>query len=60
MEDNLSYEEVPFEIFDKQVKKLRNKKVASVNLLWKNHLVGGATWEAENDNMSYYPNLFVE
>ncbi|WMV46596.1 hypothetical protein MTR67_039981 [Solanum verrucosum] len=30
---NLSYEEVPIEILDRQVKKLRNKEVASVKVL---------------------------
>ncbi|WMV18693.1 hypothetical protein MTR67_012078 [Solanum verrucosum] len=44
--ENLSYEEVPIEIIDRQVKMLRNKEVASVKVLWKKHLVEGATWEA--------------
>ena len=56
--DNLSYEEVLLRILDKQVKKLRNKEVASVKVLWKNHLVEGATWEAEADMKSHYPHLF--
>ncbi|TMX05696.1 hypothetical protein EJD97_008124 [Solanum chilense] len=60
VEDNLSYEEVLVETLDTQVKKLRNKEVASVNVLWKNHLVGGATCEAEDDIKSRYPHLFVE
>ena len=46
VKDNLSYEEVPVQIVDKQVKKFRNKDVASIKVLWKNHLVEGATWEA--------------
>ncbi|XP_069148074.1 uncharacterized protein [Solanum lycopersicum] len=40
--DNFSYEEVPIQFIDRQVKKLRNKNVASVKVLWKNHLVKGA------------------
>ncbi|KAH0709204.1 hypothetical protein KY284_010631 [Solanum tuberosum] len=55
---NLSYEEVPVEILDRQVKKLRNKEVASVKVLWRNYLVEGATWEAEADMKSRYPRLF--
>ncbi|WMV38320.1 hypothetical protein MTR67_031705 [Solanum verrucosum] len=55
---NLSYEEVPVKILDRQVKKLRNKKVASVKFLWINHLVEGATWEAEANMKSCYPHLF--
>jgi len=31
--ENLSYEEVPVEILDRQVKKLRNKEVASIKVL---------------------------
>jgi hypothetical protein len=33
VEENLTYEEVPVEILDRQVKKLRNKEVASVKVL---------------------------
>ena len=51
--DNLSYEEVPVQILDRKVKKLSNKEVASVKVLWKNHLVEGATWEAKADLMSH-------
>ena len=32
VKDNLSYEEVPVQILDRQVKKLRNKEVVSVKL----------------------------
>ena len=33
IEENLSYEEVPVEIFDRQVKRLRNKQISSVKVL---------------------------
>ncbi|WMV25095.1 hypothetical protein MTR67_018480 [Solanum verrucosum] len=49
---NLYYEEVPVDILDCQVKKLRNKEVSFVKVLWRNNLVDGATWEAEDDMMS--------
>ncbi|WMV46414.1 hypothetical protein MTR67_039799 [Solanum verrucosum] len=58
LNENLSYEEVPVEILDRQVKKLRNKEVASVKVLWRNHLVEDAIWEAEADMKSRYPHLF--
>ena len=58
VKDNLSYEEVPVQILDRQVKKLRNKEVVSVKVLWKNHLVEGATWEAKANMKSPYPHLF--
>ena len=59
VDGNLYYEEVPVKILDRQVKKLRNKGVASVNVLRRNHLVEGATWEAKADMKSRYPHLFV-
>ncbi|WMV32635.1 hypothetical protein MTR67_026020, partial [Solanum verrucosum] len=57
-DESLSYEEVPVEILDRQVKRLRNKEIASVKVLWRNHLVEGATWEAEVNMKSGYPHLF--
>ena len=46
--DNLFFEKVPIENLEKQVKKLMNKEVASIKVLWKSHLVEGATWEANS------------
>ena len=57
MNENVSYEEVPIEILDRQVKTLRNKEVDSVKVLWRNQLVEGATWEAEADLKSRYPHF---
>lgn len=54
VKDNLSYEEVPVQIRDRQVKKLTHKEVVSTKVLWKNHLVKGATWEAKDDMKSHY------
>ena len=59
IEDSLTYEEVPVEILDRQVKKLRNKEVASVKVLWRNQKVESATWEAEDDMKKRYPYLFA-
>ena len=58
VEENLTYEEVPVEILDRQVKRLRNKEIASVKVLWRNQLVESTTWEAEADMMKRYPHLF--
>lgn len=49
MENRLSYEEVPIEIHDYQIRRLRNKKAAFVKVLWWNQSVEGATWEVEAD-----------
>ncbi|WMV24600.1 hypothetical protein MTR67_017985 [Solanum verrucosum] len=43
VDENLSYEELSVEILDQQVKRLRNKEIASVKVLWRNNLVEGAT-----------------
>ena len=58
VDENLSYEEVPVEILDNLVKQLRNKEVATVKVLWRNHLVEGATWEAEANMRLHYPHLY--
>ncbi|WMV59550.1 hypothetical protein MTR67_052935 [Solanum verrucosum] len=56
--DILSYEEIPVQILDRQVRKLRTKEKASVKVLWKNQFVEEATWEAEEDMKKRYPHLF--
>ena len=58
VDEDLSYEEVPVEILDRQVKRLRNKEVAIVKLLWRNNLVKGSTWESEAYMRSHHPHLF--
>ena len=37
--ESLSYEEVSIEILDRQVKRLRNKEIATMKVLWRNHLI---------------------
>ncbi|WMV41910.1 hypothetical protein MTR67_035295 [Solanum verrucosum] len=59
IKDNLSYEEIPVDILDCQVRKLRTKQVASVNVLRRNQFVEEATWEAEDDMKKRYPHLFT-
>ena len=56
--DNISYEDVPVEILDHQVRRLRNKEVASVKVLWRSQSVEGATWEVEEVMKAKYPYLF--
>ncbi|WMV37886.1 hypothetical protein MTR67_031271 [Solanum verrucosum] len=56
--DSLSYEEIPVQILDRQVRKLRTKEVASVKVLWKNQFIEKATWEDEEDMKKIYPHLF--
>ncbi|WMV51213.1 hypothetical protein MTR67_044598, partial [Solanum verrucosum] len=56
--DNLYFEEIPVQILDRRVRKLRTKEVASVKVLWRNQLVEEATWEAEEDMNKRYLHLF--
>ncbi|WMV55173.1 hypothetical protein MTR67_048558 [Solanum verrucosum] len=58
IKDNLSYEEIPIQILDCPVRKLRAKEVASVKVLWRNQFVEEASWEAERDMKKRYPHLF--
>ncbi|WMV46304.1 hypothetical protein MTR67_039689 [Solanum verrucosum] len=58
LKDSLTYEEVPVEILDRQVRRLRNKEVASVKVLWRYQSVVGATWEAQVAMKAKYPHLF--
>ncbi|KAH0720138.1 hypothetical protein KY284_005168 [Solanum tuberosum] len=58
IKDSLSYEEIPVQILDCHVRKLRTREVTSVKVLWRNQFVGGATWEAEEYMKKRYPHLF--
>ncbi|XP_070023267.1 uncharacterized protein [Nicotiana sylvestris] len=57
--EELSYEEVLVAILDRQVRKLRNKEIAFMKVLWQNQQVEEATWEAEEEMRKKYPDLFV-
>ena len=56
--EELSYEEILVAILDRQARKLRNKEIASVKVLWRNQHVEGATWEAGGEMKKKYPYLF--
>ncbi|XP_074298854.1 uncharacterized protein LOC141629813 [Silene latifolia] len=47
MDEKLSYVEVAKEILDRKVRKTRYSEIALVKVLWSNHNVEEATWEAE-------------
>ncbi|XP_015160865.1 uncharacterized protein [Solanum tuberosum] len=57
--EDLSYAEVPIAILDRQVRKLRNKDVAFMKVLWRNNNVDEMTWEAEKEMRKEYPQLFM-
>ena len=58
IQENLSFDEIPVDVLDSSVRRLRNKEVPLVKVLWRNQSVEGATWEAEADMQSKYPHLF--
>ncbi|WMV37414.1 hypothetical protein MTR67_030799 [Solanum verrucosum] len=45
IKDSLYIEEIPIQILDCQVRKLKTKEVASIKVLWRNQFVEEATWE---------------
>ncbi|XP_015057766.1 uncharacterized protein LOC107004065 isoform X2 [Solanum pennellii] len=55
---DLTFEEEPIAILDRQIRKLRTKEIASVKVQWKHRSVGEATWETESDMRARYPQLF--
>ncbi|XP_072090478.1 uncharacterized protein [Arachis hypogaea] len=55
LKEDLSFEEEPVAIVDRQVKKLPSKEIASVKLVWKNHSVEEATWKVEDAMCDKYP-----
>ena len=45
--EDLTYEEYPVAIIDRQVCQLRIKEIPMVKVLWSNHTVEDCTWEME-------------
>ncbi|KAA0033144.1 reverse transcriptase [Cucumis melo var. makuwa] len=60
IKENLSYEDQPVENLEREVKMLRNRGIALVKVLWRNHGVEEATWEREEDIRAQYPDLFED
>ncbi|XP_069148118.1 uncharacterized protein [Solanum lycopersicum] len=56
--EELSYEEKPVAILDRQVRRLRTKDVVSVKVLWQNNNREEMTLEAEDEIKNKYPYLF--
>ena len=57
LDANLEYEEYPVAILDTKEKKLRNKVIPMVKVLWSRHGVEDATWETEERMKESYPEL---
>ncbi|KAL5556863.1 hypothetical protein UlMin_039099 [Ulmus minor] len=58
LRQDLTFEESPVKILDREEKELRRKKIRLVKVLWRNHEVEEATWEREDEMRAKYPHLF--
>ncbi|KAG8503406.1 hypothetical protein CXB51_001385 [Gossypium anomalum] len=58
VQSDLTFEEEPVQILDRDVKVLRRKSVPLVKMLWRNHGREEATWEIEEAMRQQYPQLF--
>jgi hypothetical protein len=58
IQEGLTYMEEPVKIVDKKEQVLRTKMIPIVKVLWHNHGVEEASWEAEHNMRSRYPHLF--
>ena len=58
IKDNLSYDEISGQVFDRHVRKRRTKKVALVKVLRRNQNVKEETWEDKEDMKKRYLHLF--
>ena len=55
---SLSNDDVPVQIMDHQVRRLRNNEITSVKVLWRSQSINKATSEAEAGMKDKYPHLF--
>jgi hypothetical protein len=55
--EGLTYMEEPVKIVDKE-QVLRTKTIPIIKVVWRNHGLEEASWEAEHDMWSRYPHLF--
>jgi hypothetical protein len=58
IQEGLTYVEELIKIVDKKEQVLCTKMIPIVKVLWHNHGVEEASWEAEHDMWSRYPQLF--
>jgi hypothetical protein len=58
VQPDLTFEQVPVSILDRQEKRLRNKVVLMVKILWRSSLVEEETWETESSMRERHLFLF--
>ena len=55
---DLTFEQQPVKILDREIKRLRNKEVSLVRVMWQRESPGESTWEREDEMRAHYPHLF--
>ena len=58
LNEDLSYEEYPVAIVDRQVRQLCTKDISMVKVIWSNRSIEDCTWETEAEMKKTYPYLF--
>ena len=58
IQENLTYEEEPVQILDRQEQFLRNKTILLMKVLWRSQTIEEATWEREEQMKRHYSYLF--
>jgi hypothetical protein len=58
VQPDLTFEPVHVRILDRQEKRLRNKVVPMVKILWRSSLVEEESWETESSMRERHPSLF--
>ena len=59
LDENLSYEEQPIAILEREVRKMRSKEIVSIKVQWKDWPFEESTWESEVDMKERYSHLFT-
>ena len=60
LDDTLQYEEIPVQILDRKTRDTRRGGVTLVKVLWSNHVIEEATWEAEDAMRHDHPLFFAQ
>ncbi|XP_020081360.1 uncharacterized protein LOC109705004 [Ananas comosus] len=60
IQEDMTYEEFPAFIVDREVRKLGNREISYVKIHWSNHDDREDTWELENVMRERHPHLFEE
>ena len=60
LSEELTYEEYPMAIMDRQVHQLLTKDIPMVKVLWSNHTTEDYTWEIEAMMREAYPYFFFQ